>query len=213
MSHKNNNERKFGNHNPNERIFYTQEGTPYYVRRATQRIGVFDGSANPLYFVAVFQPDQSLNSWAANQPFSSISIQNSTKPVIPIMLNYQAIDVSNSPNPPYPTVANLQLPYYTLQNTFAPGGQNGLANLKPLVKMMPFISVLESDPGFLSYAYNCRYDLPTFAQDDFIEVQGSAAFIFTTSAANAFNGLHNKLTLPSANVSATMSLLYFELQK
>lgn len=202
----------FGNHSPDQRIYYTQEGTRYILKRASQRIPLFNGVGIPLYLVAEFVSQNALSSWASAQPNSSISIVNATRPVIPIMLNYMALDGTIGPGSTN-TLCNYQLPYYTFQTSVVPTGQPSLQNLKPLVKMMPIIDMIEADPSSQTIAYGCRFDVPTFADDDFIEVQGSAAFIFDSSAANAFNGLPNFIELSDTNVSATISILYFELQK
>jgi hypothetical protein len=203
---------EFGNKNEHQRIYHTQEGTPYLLRRASQRIVRFNGVGIPLYLVAEFVSQNSVSSWSTAAPDSSISISNCTKPVIPILLNYQAVDATIAPPTPN-TLCNYQLPYYTFQTSVAPAGQPSLQNLKPLVKMMPVIEMIEADPSTQTIAYGCRYDVPTFVEDDFIEVQGSAAFIFDSSVANAFNGLPNFIEISNVTVSATISILYFELQK
>jgi hypothetical protein len=207
----------FTNNNPKQRIFYTQEGTPYVIRRFTQVMpNIINATGMTVFLVAVFNPANSTSNWFTRSPFGAVAIQ-SNKPVVPIMFDWMVVGEMAGPPRTFPVIANLQLPWYCVQDQFDPSGGGGnYQNLKALAKMSPMIEMIESDPATITSIYGLKYGQAALQDDDFMEVQGSAAFIFTQSAANAYCNLPEPIAIPDNALNAYFPVItfsYFELQK
>lgn len=207
----------FGNQSGHEKIYYTQEGSPYLLRGATRTIPVLTPATFDTFMGVIFNPQNSSTNWNTLSPNGFIEIENANKPIVPISFNYQVVH-SNIllPGTAF-TLANLQLPYYMIQYKFDPTGLQGLNwnNLKALSKMTPLINIIEADPVTGTLVYGVRYDAVSLANDDFIEIQGSAACLFQQSAANAFTGKPVAFHIADPTPGFTtivMTCTYFELQ-
>lgn len=207
----------FGNNNPNSRIFYTQEGTPYLLKRTARKIERFTiipGTNDHIYLVAVFNAQNSVSDWLTISPNGSIEINQAQNKVIPVMFNFQLVQIDSSLIGINPTVANLQLPYYSLQTDFSTLGGKEFNHLNALSKMAPMVEMIEADSSHITLAYGCKYSQAVFEDTDFMAVQGSAAFVFDTSAANAWTARPQYITIASPfDVVGEISFTYFELQK
>lgn len=209
----------FGNNNPKAHIYYTQEGTPYLLRRVVRKIErftVIPGTNDHIYLVAVFNPQNSVSNWLTISPNGSIEITQTQNKVIPVMFNFQMVQIDSSLIGINPTVANLQLPYYSLQTDFSTLGGTEFNHLNALSKMAPLVEMIEADvtTGNVTLAYGCKYGQANFQDNDFMPVQGSAAFVFDMSSANSWTARPQYVTIASTfDVVGEISFTYFELQK
>ncbi len=204
----------FGNNKPNQQVYYTQEGTPYYLRRASRVVDLFSAPVGGLglILVGLVNDTNAISNWTSAAPHSNILI-TTAKPVVPVMFSYMAIDLSPGPTN-LTTIACLQLPFYCFWEGIDINAGASFKALNPLSKMAPLVEMIEASTSTNTLVYGCKYNQVTLADEDFIETQGSAAFIFNESQANSYTGIFQSFKIPeSTSIRAVMTFLYFELQK
>jgi hypothetical protein len=170
--------------------------------------------SNEVYLVAVINGSNSLSTWSTVSPLGNIQVEAS-KAVVPIMYTLMAINSDPLITAgTWPTIANLQLPFYALQEEFIKTGGGVFKNLNCMSKVAPCVEMIESDPLTNTQVYDCKYGQAVLANEDFIETQGGVAFIYTQSQANAYTNYANSFIMPNAGrIQSVITFLYFELQK
>lgn len=191
------------------RVYFTQEGTPYVLKRAAQTIPAYAPIVENIYFVAVFNGQNDTITWKTTNPNGTILIDNCPNSIVPVMFNLHMIERLTGF-----VQASFALPWYFTQSNYSLT-TGDFKNLKPLAKTTAQVELIQANGGN-SYIYNTKLDKISLVDDDFIEANGSIAVIFEYMPCHAYTNrpFPFPVVAPAASpVDIAMTVTYFELQK
>jgi hypothetical protein len=188
--------------NPNAKLFYTQEGSPYILRSISVNAAVTLAVQTNINLSVMVNFDSAI---VAALPL--VMGFNTSNKIIPISYNFSALDNVA----PYTTVADISTSYY-----FVGDGVNTgvLPNYKkPFAKSVPYIDRIYYTSQFF-YNYNIRYNDILFADEDFIDASQKVVITFSPDLPGATVGIRtnaNTAPLPAATYNISISMLYYEM--
>jgi hypothetical protein len=197
-----------------KQIYYTQEGTAYYLRSASRLI-----RSLPIAINTGLNPNVTFNEAVNNvNPNSPDTIYVETgKAIIPLLMFYNVINTAVGV-----TLCSNQMPYWSVQNVGTGTPITNANGLTPLLKNLANVETQYKEipiPAFpaqpLNDKYGIKYNQCVYSEKDFITLENKTIVAFRTTPDAITVGVPIVQGVMSAgnNYAISQSVIYFELVK
>jgi hypothetical protein len=194
-------------------FYFTEDGKKYTLK-AIRKIVDNDVRAAPTVVFWSARVNINPGPPSTDPAFTYIDVPTN-KPIIPIMYQFAAAEITAGPNLAL-IESDISSPYYYMIRP-DPGGPFGIGfsfeHLAPFAKLSPMIEILDYTDS-LNFHYSCKYGQAVFHSSDFLSPQGGINFGFQDRQGFGLSDtdLDTAPTIPAGTYRFAITFLYFELQ-